>query len=226
MTVPYNSKPFSNRSYIKEALKEKGYEIEKEELTELVNQVRAAMYRELPGPMRVMDWIEEQVSVALADGRNELTWTTPSGFVVTQKLMKKDIQVVTLQLMGRCEINVASTHTHTGGSSTPQECNITEPYSLTRCLPTTPICNPLSLSHAPLALIHDSVLCRATDMACLSAIVRETYMHLFAEHDYLNDWAEQIGATTNPPIVGDLMPESVIESLISSVNGTYHPHHT
>ena len=36
MTVPYNSKPFSNRSYIKEALKEKGYEIEKEELTELV----------------------------------------------------------------------------------------------------------------------------------------------------------------------------------------------
>ena len=72
MTVPYNSKPFSNRQYIKEALKEKGYEIEKEELTELVNQVRAAMYRELPGPMSVMDWIEEQVSVALADGRTEL----------------------------------------------------------------------------------------------------------------------------------------------------------
>ena len=108
MTVPYNSKPFSNRQYIKEALKEKGYEIEKEELTELVNQVRAAMYRELPGPMKVMDWIEEQVSVALADGRNELTWTTPSGFVVTQKLMKKDIQVVELQLMGRCEIQCAS----------------------------------------------------------------------------------------------------------------------
>ena len=38
MTVPYNSKPFSNRSYIKEALKEKGYEIEKEELTEKPGQ--------------------------------------------------------------------------------------------------------------------------------------------------------------------------------------------
>ena len=33
--------------------------------------------------MKVMDWIEEQVSVALADGRTELTWTTPL-FVVTQ----------------------------------------------------------------------------------------------------------------------------------------------
>ena len=65
---------------------------------------------------------------------------------------------------------------------------------------------------APLALIHDSVLCRSSDMSILSAIVRETYMHLFAEHDYLNEWAEQVGAKTKPPIIGDLEPSSVIES--------------
>jgi hypothetical protein len=46
----------------------------------------------------------------------------------------------------------------------------------------------------------------------LSAIIRETYMHLFAEHDYLNDFAQQIGAETAPPIIGDLKPESVINS--------------
>jgi hypothetical protein len=49
-------------------------------------------------------------------------------------------------------------------------------------------------------------------MSELSAIVRETYMHLFAEHDYLKSWAEQIGAETEPPIIGDLEPETVIES--------------
>ena len=65
---------------------------------------------------------------------------------------------------------------------------------------------------APIALIHDSVLCRATDMGTLSCIVRETYMHLFAEHDYLTDFARQIGAETEPPIIGDLEPESVIDS--------------
>ena len=208
MTVPYNSKPFSNRQYIKEALKEKGYEIEKEELTELVNQVRAAMYRELPGPMKVMDWIEEQVSVALADGRNELTWTTPSGFVVTQKLMKKDIQEIELQLMGRCEIHVASDSQEVDRQ---HHKNATSP-NLIHSLDASLLHLSAIRFNAPLALIHDSVLCRATDMACLSAIVRETYMHLFAEHDYLNDWAQQIGATTPPPIVGDLEPESVIES--------------
>jgi hypothetical protein len=46
----------------------------------------------------------------------------------------------------------------------------------------------------------------------LSAIIRETYMILFAEHDYLIDFASQIGAETEPPIIGDLQPESVIES--------------
>jgi len=49
-------------------------------------------------------------------------------------------------------------------------------------------------------------------MGLLATIVRETYMHLFAEHDYLNDFASQIGAETEPPIIGDLHPESVIDS--------------
>jgi DNA-directed RNA polymerase len=69
----------------------------------------------------------------------------------------------------------------------------------------------LDFNH-PIALIHDSVLCRATDMTELSRIVREKYMYLFAEHDYLTDFANQIGAETEPPIIGDLKPESVIES--------------
>ena len=64
----------------------------------------------------------------------------------------------------------------------------------------------------PISLIHDSVLCRATDMTQLSCVVREIYMHLFAEHDYLKSWAEQIGAETDPPMINTLQPESVIES--------------
>ena len=64
----------------------------------------------------------------------------------------------------------------------------------------------------PFTVIHDSVLCRATDMSCLNALVRETYMNMFAEHDYLTDFAQQIGAETEPPIIGDLEPSSVIES--------------
>ena len=65
---------------------------------------------------------------------------------------------------------------------------------------------------APISLIHDSVLCRATDMATLSRIVRETYQDIFTDNNYLQDWANQIGASTDPPMINTLRPELVIES--------------
>ena len=49
-------------------------------------------------------------------------------------------------------------------------------------------------------------------MSILSSLVRETYMQLFAKQDYLNDFAAQIGAESEPPIIGNLEPETVIDS--------------
>jgi DNA-directed RNA polymerase len=209
MTVPYNAKPFSNRGYIRDALKEKGVEIDKDDLTKTVVAVRNAMDKVVPGPMAVMSWIESEVASAIDRGEKELTWTTPSGFVVTQKLMKKQTVRVDLQLMGRCQLTVA----------VDDDDKVDKQHHKNATAPNLIHSLDASLLHfsalrfdAPIALIHDSVLCRATDMSSLSAIVRETYMHLFAEHDYLRDFAHQIGAETEPPIIGDLEPESVIES--------------
>ena len=209
MTVPYNAKPYSNRGYIREALKDKGVEIEKDDLTATVKAVRNAMNVVVPGPMSVMTWIESEVAEAIKGGATELTWTTPSGFVVTQRLMKPELQNIELQLLGRCQIKVAV------GESDKVDLlhhkNATAP-NLIHSLDASLLHLSALRFDAPIALIHDSVLCRATDMSTLSTLVRETYMHLFAEHDYLNDFASQIGAETAPPIVGDLEPESVIES--------------
>ena len=209
MTVPYNAKPYSNRGYIRDALKGKGVEIEKDDLTATVKAVRDAMNVVVPGPMSVMTWIESEVAEAIKRGSTELTWTTPSGFVVTQRLMKPEIQRIELQLLGTCNIRLAI------GDSDKVDLlhhkNATAP-NLIHSLDASLLHLSALRFDAPIALIHDSVLCRATDMSTLSTLVRETYMHLFAEHDYLNDFAQQIGAETAPPIVGDLEPESVIES--------------
>ena len=209
MTIPYNAKPYSNRGYIKDALKDKDVEIDKDDLTKTVNAVRDAMKVVVPGPMKVMSWIEEEVSNAIDRGETELTWTTPSGFVVTQRLMKKQKVTVKLQLLGRCELEVATGDTNQVDKQHHK--NATAP-NLIHSLDASLLHLATLRFHAPIALIHDSVLCRATDMSTLSTIVRETYMHLFAEHDYLRDFAQQIGAESEPPIIGDLEPESVIES--------------
>ena len=209
MTVPYNAKPFSNRGYIRDALAEKGVEIEKDDLTKTVNAVRAAMDEVVPGPMSVMAWIEGEVGRAMKAGKTELQWVTPSGFVVTQKLMKKEFQTLNLQLLGRCKVTVATDDSDEVDKNHHK--NATAP-NLIHSLDASLLHLSALRFDAPIALIHDSVLCRATDMSDLSTLVRETYMHLFAEHDYLKSFAAQIGAETPPPIIGDLEPESVIES--------------
>jgi DNA-directed RNA polymerase len=209
MTVPYNAKPFSNRGYIRDALAEKGVEISTEDLTKTVKAVRNAMDVVVPGPMAVMSWIEQEVANAIKAGKEFLEWTTPSGFVVHQKLNKKLLVRIELQLLGTCKMSVAVDDSDEVDLNHHK--NATAP-NLIHSLDASLLHLSVLRFDAPIALIHDSVLCRATDMSTLSSIVREIYMHLFAEHDYLRDFASHIGAETDPPIVGDLEPESVIES--------------
>ena len=209
MTIPYNAKPFSNRSYIRDALKEKGIEIDKEELTQTVSAVRGAMNQVVPGPMRVMKWIEDEVTKAIKRGASKLSWTTPSGFIVNQRIMKKEVKIMELQLLGRCRLHVATDDTIEVDKARHKAA--TAP-NLIHSLDASLLCLSTLRFNAPITLIHDSVLCRATDMSYLSTIVREVYMSMFAKHDYLTDFALQIGAETEPPIIGDLNAESVIES--------------
>ena len=209
MTIPYNAKPFSNRSYIKDALKEKGVDINKDDLTQIVQTVRQAMHMIVPGPMSVMQWIETEVSKSIKNGADSIQWTTPSGFVVKQRIMKKKVERLDLQLLGRCQLSVATEDSDCVDLSRHKAA--TAP-NLIHSLDASLLHLGVQRFDHPIALIHDSVLSRACDMDELSAIIRETYMHLFAEHDYLNDFARQIQAKTEPPIIGDLQPESVIES--------------
>ena len=208
MTIPYNAKPFSNRQYIRDAFKDIDIEVENDELTQIVKAVRDAMEAVVPGPMKGMRWIEQEVANAIKEGATEITWVTPSGFRVNQRLMKYDHKNVELHLMGRCRIKVIDGEK---GVDLRHHKNATAP-NLIHSLDASLLHLSATKFNAPIALIHDSVLCRATDMTNLSTLVRDTYMHLFAEHDFLKDFAKAINARTEPPIIGDLEPESVIES--------------
>jgi len=209
MTIPYNAKPYSNRSYIRDALKEKGVEIDQDDLTVTVQAVRDAMHNVVPGPMSVMKWIEDEVSNALKRGAQDLEWVTPSGFVVYQRIMKKKVERLQLQLLGRCQLTVATEDTNEVDRIKHKAA--TAPNLIHSLDASLLHLSTIRFDH-PIALIHDSVLTRAVDMAELSTIIRETYMHLFAEHDYLTEFAHQIGAETEPPIMDDLKPETVIDS--------------
>jgi DNA-directed RNA polymerase len=209
MTVPYNAKFKSNWGYVKEALEDKGLEPSKEDVTTITHALRAAMHELFPGPLKVMKWIEQEIGKAIKRGATEIEWCTPSGFIVHQRFMKVKTQKVDLQLMGRVQVTVAVDESDTVDINHHK--NATSP-NLIHSLDASILHFTVERFDAPITLIHDSVLCRATDMGSLSTVVREVYMKLFADNDYLASWAAQIGAEEQPPMIGDLEPSEVIES--------------
>lgn len=208
MTIPYNATKHSNRQYIRDALKEAGHEFTPDELTLIVNAVREAMYEVVPGPMQVMDWIKQEVGAAFKRGADYLQWETPSGFVVKQNRRKRVIERINLQILGRCQINLT---TGLEGPDVNGHRSSTAP-NLIHSLDASLLHLAFLKFNAPFTVIHDSVLCRATDMGVLNRVVRMTYYELFAHSNFLQEFAEAIGAETKPPIIGDLDLESVLDS--------------
>ena len=216
MTIPYNAKFKSNWKYVNDALNDpidkggKNLNVPKEDVTAITHALRNSTFETFPGPTKVMKWIESEVGKAMKRGENEIVWSTPSGFIVSQKLMKAEVVQMKLQLLGQVrKVTVATGDSDVVNKSKHRAA--TAP-NLIHSLDASLLHLSALRFDAPISLIHDSVLCRATDMSTLSRIVRETYMHLFAENSFLEHWSEQIGAETKPPIIGDLKPESVIES--------------
>jgi len=210
MTIPYNATKYSNRQYIRDALKDKEAEFTPDELTLIVDAVREAMEEVVPGPMRVMHWIKQEVGKAFKErDALRLNWITPSGFQVVQQRRKANVVRIRLQILGRCSINVADGYVDEPdvnghkASTAPNLIHSADASLLHLSFPKF---------DAPFTVIHDSVLCRATDMSKLNKIVRETYHEIFSSSDVLKDFAKAIGAESEPPIIGDLDPSSVLNS--------------
>ncbi|QPD06430.1 RNA polymerase [Synechococcus phage S-SRP01] len=208
MTIPYNATQHSNRAYIREALQEKGAEFTPDELTQIVSAVREAMYEVVPGPMQVMDWIKKEVGTAFKRGADHLVWQTPSGFLVKQNRRKYKFKRVELEILGMAKIKLVD---YPKGPDVLGHKSSTAP-NLIHSLDASILHRAFLKFDAPFTVIHDSVLCRATDMGVLNRVVRETYCEIFSESNPLVDFAEAIGAETEPPIIGDLDLESVLES--------------
>ena len=218
MTIPYNATMQSSRDYIRDAIHDNMPKdasgkllvdkVTAEEATILAKSLRKALNKIAPGCLAVRDWIGKEMYAAIKRGNSIITWTTPSGFIVHQKRDNYKSVRLDLALLGGCKFSVVGEN----DGPNPRKHKSSGAPNLIHSLDASLLHFTFQRFDVPFSVIHDSVLCRATDMSTLGTIVRETYMHLFAEHDYLRDFADQIGAETDPPIIGDLEPESVIQS--------------
>ena len=208
MTIPYNATRSSSWGYIREALVEQGFEPEKSQVSEVVSAVYQSMDAIVPGPMRVMRWIKAHVGQYIRSGATEVEWTTPSGFVVNQQRNKRETERLKLQLLGTTQVTLSVGD----GDPCPTRHKSSTAPNLIHSLDASILHETFQRFNGPFTVIHDSVLCRATDMGTLNALVRETYTDIFTRDCWLSKFGEAINASEEPPIVGTLDPEVVEES--------------
>mgnify|MGYP001370013524 FL=1 len=208
MTIPYNATRSSSWGYIKEALLEQGFEPEKEQVSQVVEAVYLSMDAIVPGPMRVMRWIKAHVGQYIRSGATEVEWTTPSGFVVNQQRNKRETERLKLQLLGTTQVTLSVGD----GDPCPTRHKSSTAPNLIHSLDASILHETFQRFNGPFTVIHDSVLCRATDMGTLNALVRETYTDIFTRDCWLSKFGEAINAAEPPPIVGTLDPEVVEDS--------------
>lgn len=218
MTVPYAATPHSNRGYIREAIV--GYEQSREkqiyaelnrlltkeekrrpsgqDLTIYTKVMLAAMEEVVPGPIKVMNWIKEQIGEYFTENPDgTVEWDTPSGFHVKQDKRHLEITQVRTQLLG----NVVANKVAVGekGVNKDKHRNCSAPnfiHSMDAAL--------LHLSFAgydkPFTLIHDSILTTATDMHYMAKVIRERFAEIYSKDEKglipLQAFAQVIGVKT------------------------------
>ena len=208
MTIPYNATKSSSRVYIREALKEQGFEPTPEQVTQVVDAVYQSMDAIVPGPMRVMRWIKTHVGQYIRSGASEVEWSTPSGFVVNQQRNKRETERLKLQLLGETQVTLSVGE----GDPCPTRHKSSTAPNLIHSLDASILHETFQKFNGPFTVIHDSVLCRATDMGTLNQLVRETYTDIFTRDCWLTKFGQAVNAAEPPPIVGTLDPEVVEES--------------
>ena len=208
MTIPYNATKSSSRVYIREALREQGFEPTPEQVSIVVDAVYKSMDAIVPGPMRVMRWIKTHVGQYIRSGATEVEWTTPSGFVVNQQRNKRETERLDLQLLGRTQVSL----TVGKGEPCPTRHKSSTAPNLIHSLDASILHCSFQEFNEPFTVIHDSILARAGDMGTLNRLVRETYTQIFTQDCWLTRFGEIIEATEPPPIVGTLDPKIVADS--------------
>jgi len=215
MCLPYGLSRHGSRGYLRDSLISAGHELETGDLTTITSAVYEKAIPEIfPGPINVMNWIKRSVKELMRDGTENLTWVTPSGFVVRQDLRKPTTRRINTHLMGVGRIT-ASVYQGPGEVDATHHVSATSP-NLVHSWDASLLCFVFTDNgwgaDKPFSVIHDCVMARSCDMDDLASEVRVHFAEMY-KGDPLQDWADQLGIKVpDGLIIGDLDLDQVNQS--------------
>lgn len=200
MTTPYGVTMNSARGYIRQELPKILPDGSPLELMTVVKAVfQEAIPAVIPGPIKAMAYIQKAACEHVAQGREYVSWVTPSGFPVHQEYRVSASERVNTKLLGSrlcssvhkpwSELPV-DRKAHRGGSAP----NLIHSLDAALLHLTFADCN------RPFTLIHDCLLMRSCDMDWANTAIRQEFVWMYSR-PILQDWAQQLGVEFDPEVM-------------------------
>ena len=221
MIVPYAGTQRACRRYIDEQILKEGArdffgDNYKDVLSLYTAIVWLAINQTIVKGREVMNFLKDTAKLIIAkDGGNTITWRTPNGFEVKQKITVDDKVSIKTPLGNSIRergyiqnqiykpTEICNVRKH-GTAIAP---NLV--HSLDAChLQETVLSMPKDTSFA---MIHDSFGCHASDAAILNNNLRVVFVSMYLKGDYLVKWLNDQGLDVEAPVKGTLDLELVLQ---------------
>jgi DNA-directed RNA polymerase len=156
-----------------------------------------------------MDWLQEVAKIA-ANAGIAIEWTTPSGFVVRQDYRDlKTRQVEILAFGQRIQMRLADGHhdkidkRKMASAIAPNFVHAMDAAHMLRTVET--LLDVIGPS-IHLSMVHDSYATHAADTDSLSAAIRQAFVEIYHEADWLERFREEVGNQLPPELAETLPP--------------------
>lgn len=214
MIVPYAGTQRACRRYIEEQLISEGArDFFKDNLMEAINLLTSTVWEAINQTIvkgrEVMNFLKDSAKLMLeVQGGHTITWMTPNGFEVKQKIAKSNQIAIKTPLGNSIRergyiqnvIYQSTEEPNARKHGTAIAPNLV--HSLDAChLQETINQMPESTSFA---MIHDSYGCHAHDAALLNKTLREVFVNMYKDGEFLSRFITQLGIDTGIPDKGKL----------------------
>lgn len=219
MTLPYGSTRFSCADFVCDDYLKVGKapEFAREEYTRaatyLSHFVWEAIGEVVVKAREAMEWLQMCARLILKNGYQDISWTSPSGFPAIQTYWKQEIHRVRSRLCGGAKLVMLSDtdaphpHKHSNGIA-PNFIHSMDAAHLTLV---TIAAKKLGIDS--MAMIHDDYGTYAADADVLYTLIREVFVDIYKQHSPLSDFQARYPFLPDPPEVGSLDINLVLDSI-------------
>lgn len=218
MTLPYGSKRVSCRDFIiADYLKEGKFpELPEDEWFAAADYLSKVVWEAIADVVvaarAAMEWLQKVSGRVLKRGAHSIRWVVPTGFPVVQMYWGSIEHRIHTKLMGNMKIKLRSetdevnVSRHRNGIAP----NFVHSLDASHLCATTNACADEGVT--AFHMVHDDYGTHAADADTMYRCIRSEFVRMYSAHDMLQELADAYGDLPEPPPMGTLDLNSVLES--------------